>query len=355
MRALSLLLTLLCLTSCATKKTDGTELDRFEFTRDEMGMPFKIVLFAKTQVEGETAATAAFDRIRQLNGIFSDYDADSELSLLSRTSGSGKPVPVSPDLWRVLEFSLLQSERTGGAFDVTVGPVVNLWRKARRDKTLPDEARLAEARQRVGYDKIHLNSKAKTVQLEVPEMRLDFGGIAKGYALGEALKTLESLKITRALVSAGGDMVAGDAPPRRRGWRVELPPLDAPNAPASRFVLIQNCALATSGDLYQRLEIDGKRYSHIVNPQTGIGLTDHSLVVVIAPTGMLADTLSTALSVLGPQKGLDLIERLPATETRIVRQPGVTVEIYESPGFRDFFEDAIQPSEPLIPMTPLVR
>ena len=143
MRTLALLLSLLCLASCATKKTDGTELDRFEFTRDEMGMPFNIVLFAKNKMEGEAAATAAFDRIHQLNGILSDYNADSELSLLSRTSGSGKPVPVSPDLWRVLAFSLLQSERTAGAFDVTVGPVVNLWRKARRDKKLPDEARLA--------------------------------------------------------------------------------------------------------------------------------------------------------------------------------------------------------------------
>ena len=355
MRTLALLLSLLCLASCATKKTDGTELDRFEFTRDEMGMPFHIVLFAKNKMEGEAAAKAAFDRIHQLNGILSDYDADSELSLLSRTSGSGKPVPVSLDLWRVLAFSLLQSERTAGAFDVTVGPVVNLWRKARRDKKLPDEARLAEARTRVGYDKVQLNSKNGTVQLQVPEMRLDLGGVAKGYALGESMKVLRSLKITRALVSAGGDMVAGDAPPRRKGWRVELPPLDAPNAPASRFVLIQNCALATSGDLYQRLDIEGKRYSHIVNPRTGIGLTDHSLVVVIAPTGMLADTLSTALSVMGPQKGMDLIERLPATETRIVRQPGAKVEIFESPGFRDFYEDSIPPSEPLIPMTPLVK
>lgn len=355
MRSPALLLTLLCLTSCATKKSDGTELDRFEFTRDEMGMPFKIVLFAKTQTGGAAAAAAAFDRIHQLNGILSDYDADSELSLLSRTSGGGKPVPVSPDLWRVLEFSLLQAERTGGAFDVTVGPVVNLWRKARRDKKLPDETRLAEALKRVGYDKVQMNSKAMTVQLQMPEMRLDFGGVAKGYALGEALKTLESLKITRALVSAGGDMVAGDAPPRRKGWRVELPPLDATNAPPSRFVLIQNCALATSGDLYQRLDIDGKRYSHIVDPRTGIGLTDHSLVVVIARTGMLADTLSTALSVMGPTKGLDLIERLPATETRIVRQPGAKVEIFESPGFRNFFEDAIPPTEPLIPTSPLVR
>ncbi|MBC8001817.1 MAG: FAD:protein FMN transferase, partial [Opitutaceae bacterium] len=288
MRTLALLLTLLCLASCATKKTDGTELDRFEFTRDEMGMPFNIVLFAKTRSEGEAAATAAFDRIHQLNGIMSDYDADSELSLLSRTSGSGRPVPVSPDLWRVLEFSLAQSERTAGAFDVTVGPVVNLWRKARRDKQLPDETRLAEARQRVGYDKVQMNSKNGTVQLQLPEMRLDLGAVAKGYALGEAMKVLRSLKITRALVSGGGDMVAGDAPPRRKGWRVELPPLDAPNAPASRFVLIKNCALATSGDLFQRLEIDGKRYSHIVDPRTGIGLTDHSMVVVIAPTGALA-------------------------------------------------------------------
>ena len=141
----------------ARRRPVGTGCTRFEFKGDEVGLPFHLTLVAHTREEGGTAAAAAFDRIHQLNGVFSDYDADSEVSRLSRLSGNGRPLPASPDLLRVLEFSEVMAERTGGAFDVTVGPLVNLWRKARREHRLPDEALLAAARKRVGYDKVEIS------------------------------------------------------------------------------------------------------------------------------------------------------------------------------------------------------
>ena len=298
-----------------------------------MGLPFRIVLYARERATADAAGAAAFQRIQQLNDSLSDYDPDSELSKLSRSSGSGQDVRVSDDLWRVLRRAQDLAERSGGAFDVTVGPCVSLWRKARREKKMPDAARLAEARRAVGYSHVRLNPQKQTAQLLGPDMRLDLGGIAKGYAVDEALKVLRRLGIQRALVAGGGDMAVGAPPPGAKGWRIELAPLDATNAPPARFVLLSHAALATSGDLFQRLEIDGQRYSHIVDPRTGIGLTDHSLVTMLAPDGITADAVSKVVSVAGPDRGLSLLRRFPGVEAFVVRRPGGIVEESSSPGF----------------------
>src|ERR1041385_3991643 len=138
-----------------------------------MGVPFRIVLYASDKNSADAAAEAAFRRISQLNDILSDYDTDSELSRLSQTAGQDWAVPVSADLWNVLERSQQMARETDGAFDITCGPVVSLWRKARREKKLPDPAKLAEARRSVGYEKLRLNPKARTAKLRVPYMRLD--------------------------------------------------------------------------------------------------------------------------------------------------------------------------------------
>jgi thiamine biosynthesis lipoprotein len=327
---------LLGLLSCATAPPES--LTRFEFTQPQMGLPFRIVLYAPNQSSAESAAAAAFARIKQLNDILSDYDSESELSQLSRTAGQDRAVKVGADLWFVLQRSQVLTEQSHGAFDVTVGPVVNLWRKARREKKLPDPARLTEARAAVGYQHLQLDAQHHTAKLVVPGMRLDLGGIAKGFALDEAIKILRARGNGRALVTGGGDMAAGDPPPGKTGWRIEIAPLDVANAPPKKFVSLKRAALATSGDLFQRLEIDGKRYSHIIDPHTGIGLTDHSLVTVIARDGITADGLATAVSVLGPINGIKLIEATPGAAVHLVRRPDLKIETYESSAFKKFCE-----------------
>lgn len=300
-----------------------------------MGVPFRTMLYAADKASADVAAGAAFARIKQLNDILSDYDTDSELSRLSQTAGSGKPVRVSDDLWRMLELSQQLARETDGAFDITCGPVVSLWRKARREKKLPDPAKLEEAKRAVGYHKLRLNPRERTAELLVPYMRLDLGAIAKGYAVDEALKVLRARGIRSALVAGSGDMAVSDAPPGTNGWRIELAPLDVTNAPPAEFVLLRNAALATSGDVFQHVEIDGIRYSHIVDPRTGIGLTDHSLVVVIAKDCTTADPLSTSVSVLGPEKGMKFAESKSAC-VRIVRKPADRIEVRQSKCFRQF-------------------
>lgn len=328
-RFFSLLLALLCV-------APATALERFEFSRPQMGMRFQITLYAADEKTAEEAASAAFRRIKEINAIMSDYEPESELSRLSRSSGSGQAVALGDQLWFVLSRSQEFSRRSGGAFDVTVGPCVWLWRKARREHRLPDPAALAETMKAVGYKNIQLDPKRRTAKLLAPNMRLDLGAIAKGYAVSEAVAVLRERGIASALVVGGGNMAAGDPPPGKLGWRIAVSSLDAPTP--SRHVLLARASLSTSGDFFQFLEIGGKHYSHLVNPRTGIGLTDHCQVTVIARDGITADGLSTAVSVMGPKAGLNLVRSTPGAEALIEQKPGEKVETFESPGFAKFCE-----------------
>jgi thiamine biosynthesis lipoprotein len=335
----ALLMLSLGLVSCrsVSKPAPAPPLVRYEYERPEMGVPFRITLYAPDQAQAERAVEAAFGRVKELNDIMTDYDADSELSKLSHTSGQGRRVAVSPDLWFVLERAQAMSRRSDGAFDVTVGPCVNLWRRARRQHELPDPQRLAQARKAVGYRLVRLYPKTHEVELLAPDMRLDLGGIAKGYAADQALRALEAQGVTRALIEGGGDMVVGDPPPGKPAWRILLASLDVSNAPPDRFLLLKNAAISTSSDLYQRLEINGVRYSHIVDPRTGIGLTNHSLVNVVAPRGITADSLTKVVCVLGPEPGLKVVEATRGAAARLMRAPGGKLETYESSRFKRYY------------------
>ncbi len=317
-----------------------TRAERFAFERAEMGVPFRVTLHSDDEASARDAVEAALGRVTELNAILSDYDSDSELSRLSESSGQGKEVKVSPDLWRVLETGQRMAELSGGAFDMTVGPLVNLWRVARRKRALPAPARLEEGRSRMGYQAVRLNPVTHGVELCKPRMRLDAGGIAKGFAVEEALKVLRGRGFAQSMVQAGGDMALGEAPPGEVGWRIEVPALDQDGAPSSLKLLLRNVAISTSGDLYQRLEIDGKRYSHIVDPRTGIGLTDHSMVTIIAPHGIDADVLSKVVSVLGYEKGFEIVDGVPGASARVVRAPESRIEEHESSRWVDWLRGA---------------
>jgi thiamine biosynthesis lipoprotein len=272
-----------------------------------MGTLFRIVLYAPDEAAAKKAADAGFERIAQLDNIMSDYKETSELMQLCQKAG-GEPVKISEDLFFILSKSQDVAKQSEGAFDVTVGPVVRLWRRARRQKELPDKDRLAAALELVGYDKLKLDLKNRTAQLTKRGMLLDLGGIAKGHAADEAQAVLKKHGIKSALVAAGGDVVVSAAPPGTEGWTVGIAPLDHPDKPPTRFLLLKDAAVSTSGDAEQFVEIDGKRYSHIVDPKTGVGLIGHASVTVVAPNGTASDSLATAVSVLGPDKGLKLID-----------------------------------------------
>ncbi|HEX9204120.1 MAG TPA: FAD:protein FMN transferase, partial [Vicinamibacteria bacterium] len=235
---------------------------RFEFEEPHMGTLVRLVLYAADQAAASAAARAAFDRVAELDAALSDYRDASEVSRLARAAG-GPPVPVGPDLFAVLERAQDVGRRSGGAFDVTVGPLVRLWRRTLRTGDWPDPARTAEALACVGSDKMHLDAAARTVLLDRPGMRIDLGGIAKGYAGDQALRVLRALEVSSALVAVGGDVVAGDAPPGEAGWVVAVEP-EEPTRARERL-LLSRAAVSTSGDSQQWVERDGVRYSHILD------------------------------------------------------------------------------------------
>ena len=315
------------------KLKPSSDLRRYEYEKAEMGVPFRIVLYAKSESLAESAAGAAFNRVAQLNAIMSDYETDSELSKLSRSSEEGSPeVPVSEDLWNVLSVSQELSRKTGGAFDITIGPCSALWRQARREQRFPDATRLENARQKIGYQNLVLNKSRRTARLLKPGMRLDLGGIAKGYAADEALKVLRRHKINRALVVASGDLALGDPPPDAKGWKIEIIGYDQPNSAPSRVIPLDNCGVSTSGDFSQRLEVNGIRYSHIINPFTGIGLTNQALATVIAKDCITSDSVATPLTMLEPAEGLRLADEYNAAG-RIVRLESQRPVLYQNRRF----------------------
>jgi thiamine biosynthesis lipoprotein len=302
-------------------------LERFEFTQPHMGTEVRIVLYAPTAAAASDASHAAFARFGQLDDELSDYRESSELTRLSRQAGSG-PVKVSDDLFRVLRASQQLSRRSAGAFDVTVGPLSVIWRRARRLSEMPDPARLAEARSLVGSDKLELDEERRTARLIAPGMRLDLGGIAKGFAADEAAGVLSEHGIAAALVAAGGDIIVTDSPPGAAGWRVAI--ASGFDVSPPRHLTLHHAAVSTSGDAEQFVALDGVRYSHIIDPRTGMAKTGRSSVTIVAPDGTTSDGLATAVAVLGWAKGLPLVDATPGVAGLVMEATADGVRVHES-------------------------
>ena len=284
-----------------------------------MGTMFAISLYAPDQASASLAAKAAFDRIAELNLIMSDYVEQSEIRRLI-LNPPGKPVPVSKDLLHVLRESHDLSRKSDAAFDVTIGPLIRYWRRARRQRTLPDPERLAQVRPSVGFEKLRLDHRKGTVTLLASNMFLDLGGIAKGYAADQALAELKKHGINRALVAASGDIRVGDPPPGEKGWTVDIASIDAEADQRTDTLLLRNAAVSTSGDTEQSVLINGVRYSHIVDPTTGHGLRKRIGVTVVSDNATETDSLATAVSVMGAERGLELIKSRRGVEALIVEK-----------------------------------
>jgi thiamine biosynthesis lipoprotein len=263
------------------------------FEHGQMGTLFRIQIITDDSFKATEATKAAFLLLDSLNLIMSDYSTESELNRLSATAGSGRWVAVSSALWEVLQQAQSIARLTNGAFDVSIGALTQLWRRAMRQKELPDLQRLKAARKATGYRYIKLHPKEHKVKLTRKGMKLDLGGIAKGYANARMQQVLRQYGFRKTLIEGGGDLLAGDAPDDTTGWRILL---------GSDTIHLKNEALATSGDDFRFVEIGGQRYSHIINPRTGMGVTHRTRVSVQCSDATLADALSSAFSVVGKQK-----------------------------------------------------
>ena len=252
-----------------------------------MGMPVRVVLYAGTDSAARSAARAAFRRIAELDDTFSDYRPQSEARRLSEHAGDW--VPVSPDMFAVLSRSIDVSRLTDGAFDVTIAPLVALWREARKTGVLPRATQIDSARALVGWRRIALDTARRMARLD-SGTRLDFGGIAKGYIIGEARETLHAVGINAMMIEAGGDIVLGDSPPGTNGWKIQV---------GETVGTLARRALATSGPGAQFVMIGGKRYSHVIDPRTGAASTNQVTAHAVGLDPAVTDALATAASVLG--------------------------------------------------------
>ncbi|MGA0559349.1 FAD:protein FMN transferase [Larkinella sp. VNQ87] len=287
-------------------KTNAQPLQRYTFERGLFGTEFRQIFYAPNDSVAAQVRRAVDARMDSLNGVMSDYLDGSEINRLSATAGSGPWVEVSPYLYDVLRRAVLIARQSDGLFDPTIGPLSQLWRRAVRRSIFPTKAELRKAHRLVDYRYIALDSVHRRVRLKKPGMRLDVGGIGQGYAIDEGMKLLHELGIRSALLDIGGDILVSDPPPGERGWRI----LTGANADTATL-LLQHAGITTSGATHRYLDHNGKRYSHLLNPRTGLGLLHHAQTTVLAPDGTWADALTKVFSVAGIRKSKRLIRRFP--------------------------------------------
>lgn len=313
----------------------GQPLERYEYESPHMGTNFSIIFYADEDSVAEIAAEEAFHKIKKFDDILSDYKEHSELNRLSQKAGSSRWLPVSSPLYHIISTAQSVAKKTDGAFDITVGPFVQLWRKINRtyNPDLPSPDTLKKFSKHVGYQHIQVDNNRQRVKLLQPHMQLDPGGIAKGFAADRALKVLDSHGIHSALIDAGGDIVMGDPPPHKEGWKVTIQGYSTEGERQNIPLLLSNKAVATSGDLFNYVTIQGQHYSHIIDPRTGMGLTNQRKVTIIASNGITADSYASAVSVLKHDEGIQFVIRSSNLEGFIETRQNDLIHRKATPGF----------------------
>jgi thiamine biosynthesis lipoprotein len=285
---------------------------RFSFTASKMGSPFTIIFYDKDSLQAAVTAQNCFSLVDSLVNIFSDYIDSSELNRLCARAGTGIPFNCTPALFDIIVQSAYAFEKSRGSFDITLGPVTRLWRKARKEKIFPADDLVKEKLALTGFKKIQIDTVMHAVLLQQAGMQLDLGGIGQGYIAQQVIHYLNRLHIEMALVDVSGDIVCTGMPPGTKGWTVAVNVPESEKELLPRHLLIIHQSVTTSGDVYQYMEHNGKRYSHIVDPSTGYGIISQRNVTVIAGDGTTADWLTKAGSILPIGQAKKLATRLHA-------------------------------------------
>ncbi len=314
------------------------QMTRFSFTESKMGAPFTIIFYSNDSAQAASIAKRSFALVDSFNFIFSDYIDSSELSKLSKTAGiNSLPVSLSPAMYDILIQSKKAFELSEGAFDITMGPLSKLWRKARRQHQFPADSTVKRIRNLIGFDKLVFDTLNKTIRLTQKGMQLDLGGIAQGYVAQKVINFLHLQGLNNALVNASGDIVVSGAPITKDGWVVGVNIPEKTDELLDQKLLLKNRAITTSGDAYQYIEKDGIRYSHIINPASGYGVTFQRNVTVIDADGTTADWLATACSILSLKKAKKLASLLGA-EVLIAEIKRGRLLLNSTKGFRFFWK-----------------
>jgi FAD:protein FMN transferase len=319
---------------------------RYSFAGQKMGGPFNIILFAEDSARASAVALNCFLLTDSLVEIFSDYSDSSELNRLSASAGHfNQPFIVSPALLDILLIAQRAWLLSQGSFDITLGPLTRLWRKARKENSWPSAQQISEKLALTGFDKISIDSQNHVVLLKKTGMLLDLGGIAQGYIAQQVINRIKSMGLTTALVDVSGDITTLGKPPGRNGFTIAINLPEQTDRLMPKHLLINNLAVTTSGDAYQYLLHDGKKYSHVLNPATGLGLTNSRNVTVIAGDGTTADWFTKACSLLPLPAAKKLAKTLHA-EFMIAEIKNNRLITHQSENFASYW----QPSEQAAPL-----
>lgn len=307
--AILILLTLVTTsTGCAVRASP----EKYEEPRNMMGTFFRVTVYSDDKRLATEAISAAYARMDEIAKVASTFDENAEAYQLNRDGYIDNP---SPDLVQLVRQSIEFNRLTGGAFDITVQPLLDIW-SAGLWKESPgvQQARVSETMKLIGTNKIEVTSKR--ISLKEPGMKITFGGIAKGYAVDEALKLLEKMGVKHALVAAGGDIGSLGTKPNGEPWKIALVNPDNTSESLATFQFTQK-SISTSGN-YERYFSPDKKVHHIMNPKTGYSAGDVISVTVIAGNNTRADALATSVFVLGQEAGMKLAESLDDVESLIV-------------------------------------
>ena len=296
-----------------------------------MGTILEFRLYCKNKEACDKAILEAYSEVKRLDDIFSNYKNDSVLSRVNSFAGDGR-ISVPPDFIELTSRAIFFSGLTDGAFDITVGKAIEIWRVSEEKNLMPNRDEIESAQDCIGFDKIKLYPREKQIELQSPCISLDFGGIGKGFALDRAVKILRSYGIKRGIVNFGGNIYAMQPPPGVDGWDVGIRhPRD--EAEVLTLLKVEDIAVSTSGDYERYFEVNGRRFSHIMDPKDGLPVESVPSVTVIAKDGTDADALSTALSVMKRDKAIKFIEGLKGVGVMIVREEKGKLSIYKNPSF----------------------
>jgi len=278
---------------------------KFSYSEMKMGSAFNLIIVSADSNKANHLARKSYELVDSLNHIFSNYDSSSELSKINASAGL-LPYKMSTamlDLVQKSQYAYIQSK---GAYDISIGPLSSLWRNARKAKLFPEASTVLATKKLVGLNQVKINKRLGTIFLPNANMQLDFGGIAKGYIAQWVINFLKANGIQQALVDAGGDIVMSGAPLNQQGWLIGVNLPETTDQLLNKKLQLSNCSVATSGDVFQFIEYKGVKYSHIINPLTGYGVTNLRNVTIVAKTGATADWLATACSILPIQEAKQL-------------------------------------------------
>src|SRR5436190_5095151 len=316
--------------------TLSAQLKRFEFSNNKMGSSFNIIFYHTDSAEAASLAIKCFLIVDSLNDTFSDYSSESEVGKLALQVNQ-TDIKVSDELFSMIIRSKDAWKRSGKTFDITIGALTQLWRKAKKESRFPSEAEIKAAKGLTGFKNLLINEESRAISFKKPGIRFDFGGIVPGYVAQKVIDFLKTKNVNIALVDASGDIVMSDAPPGKDGWNIGINLPENENEIWNKKLELRNFAVSTSGDIYRYIIHNGTKYSHIIDPQTGYGVTSQRNVTVITKYGADADWLATACSILPIKKALKLAKKEHAA-ILIATMNGEKIITYKSKSFDKYFQ-----------------